>query len=172
MSRVITVANVAVQSATFVVNSLRLVFFRFAKLRGLPPDYLIGIDKQLREALEIWIGEQSLTGVEIEVYRQNKGIERLFLSVEYCAEPLEKTVEPDLNALENLCEKRPALLPDANYRIIVFLKDEHTVIPGWGPVERHEFEPSFREELSAWGGDSTRVTGVYEASGENMVSTE
>jgi len=172
MSQVVTVANVSVQSTVFVVNNLRMILFRFAKLRGLPPDYLINVDKSLREAMEIWIGEQTLIGVRIEVFRGNSGIERLLLDIEYSAEPEKEVVEPDLDALGQLCNSRPGLPPDAKYRVTMFLKNEHTEIPGWGPTDPIDFDIDLEELLPAWGRDSTRVSGVYQASAEKQKPNE
>lgn len=126
--------NVMTESVNFTVNSVFRGVLRIAHTRGLKPDYMIQKREVIENGLFIWLGEQKLVALHLEIFVGGVAIERFDMEFKYRADADRNIRKLDVSGLEEFCRRLPVLPAGVDYRVVVTTADGASDVPGWTPT--------------------------------------
>jgi hypothetical protein len=141
--------NLFERAAVYQVNSLLQLLFRTEHFRIQGGHFMTDYLEIIERGLKTWLTEQTLERVYCEIYSPHKGTayERLEAVIDYVDNPTEEVVKAPVGELEELMGKLAKLPADATLRVLVSVKEGHTVVEGWGfPDRLKDFEGGVKEE--------------------------
>lgn len=136
------------QAAVFAVNGILQIAFRVEAARMTGGRYMIDNADEIEKALRIWLREQTLLAVVLELYSPATGTsyEECRVEIDYLADPKTEATRPNVAQLEELCKKLAQLPPDAQFGFVVSVAPGATKVPGWEPCEFKELAGGLKEE--------------------------
>ena len=155
--------NTMTMTANFVVNQVFLTLFRIAKGRNLSPLYLSEQRKVLEEGIFMWISEQTLKQLALEVFQKasDQAIERFEFDFNYVADPSMQVRQPAINSFEAFMATLNKLPDDATYHVLVTLKPNATQIEGWNSTQFKPLNITQKVDLGNWGFGKANVEMRY-----------
>jgi hypothetical protein len=145
--------NVSQQSVTYTVNSVVMVIFRLAYARGLPADYMIAHREDIDRGLGVWVAEQTLRWVILEVFVQGEdhALERYEFDFEFTARASEEAREPPVSEIEEFCKRLDHLPEGATYRVVAQTAPNATAVPGWIATSVRPLHETASRTFEVWG---------------------
>jgi hypothetical protein len=145
--------NVMQRSVNATANWLFQMAFKIANLRRLSPDYLIQKREIIESGLFVWLAEQKLEGLSIEIFdpNRNDAQERFDFHFEYHSSPDPTVREPNIARLEEFCRRLEALPPGMEYRVVVAVGPNASEVPGWYDYQFRPLLAARNEQLSDYG---------------------
>ncbi|MBM4017137.1 MAG: hypothetical protein FJ288_02225 [Planctomycetes bacterium] len=148
-----TKVNVSQQSVTFTVNSIVRVAHRIAYARHLPPDYMIAHREDIDRGLGVWVAEQTLRRLILEVFVEGEdhALERYDFDFEFTARGGEEARDPPVSEIENFCKQLDRLPEGATYRVVVQTAPDATPVPNWFATTTRQLVEAASMTFEAWG---------------------
>lgn len=145
--------NVSQQSVTYTVNCVARVAFRVVYARGLPADYMIAHREVIDRGLGVWVAEQTLRWVILEVFVQGQdhALERYEFDFEFTARASEEAREPPVSEIEEFCKQLDHLPEGATYRVIAQTAPDATAVPGWIATTLRPLHETASRTFEVWG---------------------
>lgn len=155
--------NMLTMTANFVSNTVFHSLSRIIQERGLSLDYLTENRKIIEDGIFIWVTEQSLQSLVLEVFRDGTDIalERFDYLFTYVADPVSIVSHPSIDRLTEFCRKLNSLPSEAKYRILVTLKAGATQVAGWSPTDFKKIQSVKEVEQGDWGFGFAGVKLIY-----------
>ncbi len=125
------------QSTVFASNSIVQVAFRVEAGRTQGGHYMMNSADEIEKALKIWLREQTLRRVTLELYSpaSDTCYEKCVMELSYVADPKTEATKPPVAELEALFATLEKLPSDAKFRFLVECAPGATEVPGWVPSE-------------------------------------
>ncbi len=129
--------DLLMHAAVFAVNCILQIAFRVEACRLSAGRYMIDHADDIEKALKIWLREQSLRAVVLELYSPDTGTsyEECRVEMDYLADPKTEATRPNIARLEDVCKKLSQLPSDAQFGFVVCVAEGATKVPGWEPCE-------------------------------------
>ena len=158
--------DVVTKSATYTINMVFMVLLEIARERGLSSAYLMDGHKSMEEALFVWLSENSLLKVFLEVSmpHSDEALERFDLSFEYVTDGDKELEKPNVEKLREFCRQLQALPPGAKYRTVVRTEEWASDVPGWEPTRLKELDVDTETSVTSFGYGAIGTTMVYRGS--------
>ena len=159
-------------STTYTVNMVFRALLEIARGRGLSSAYLTDRHESIEEGLYIWLSENSLLKVHLEVSltHSEKALERFELAFEYVTDAKMELEKPNVERLRDFCRQLQTLPPGAEYRMLVSLERWASEVPGWTPSYFKELDADTETSITSFGYGAIGTTLVYRgASWDNEV---
>ena len=167
---VTTIAKVQVDlvtaSITYTINMVFKVLLEVARERGLSSTYLMDRHKSIEDALYIWMSENSLLKIFLEVSlpHSDEALEMFELTFEYVTDGDKEVEKPNVEKLREFCRQLQALPPGAEYRTVVRTEEWASDVPGWEPTQLKELDADTETSVASFGYGAIGTTMVYRGS--------
>jgi len=161
----VTVSTVE-RTATYVTNTVVQGLLRIVGGRHLDAGYLAQNREVIEQGLFVWVAEQTLQEVHLEVYipGQDAAIERWDFTFTYTNVGGSSPTSPPVAQLGEVCARLRDLPPGVEYRVVVYTAPGATKVPGWEPTELRQLNQAAEQHLEGWGHGTAAVRLTYRSS--------